>query len=96
MKAAARSRRDRIRAQLADLKMPGALEAIDDVLTGVDGGGVTASEAIETLLEAERGGLVGLELFLEGGGHRAELHGVELVEGLLGQHRSSPVVVVAW
>ena len=36
MKAAARSRRDRIRAQLADLKMPGALEAIDDVLTGVD------------------------------------------------------------
>ena len=33
MKAAARSRRDRIRAQLADLKMPGALEAIDDVLT---------------------------------------------------------------
>ena len=27
MKAAARSRRDRIRAQLADLKMPGALSA---------------------------------------------------------------------
>ena len=52
MKAAARSRRDRIRAQLADLKMPGALEAIDDVLTGVDGGGVTASEAIEQLLGA--------------------------------------------
>ena len=43
MKAAARSRRDRIRAQLADLKMPGALEAIDDVLTALDGGGVTAS-----------------------------------------------------
>ena len=53
MKAAARSRRDRIRAQLADLKMPGALEAIDDVLTGVDGGGVTASEAIEQLLGAQ-------------------------------------------
>ena len=33
MKAAARSRRDRIRAQLADLKMPGALEALDEVLT---------------------------------------------------------------
>ena len=31
MKAAARSRRDRIRAQLADLKMPGALEAIDEI-----------------------------------------------------------------
>ena len=53
MKAAARSRRDRIRAQLADLKMPGALEAVDDVLTGVDGGGVTASEAIEQLLGAQ-------------------------------------------
>ncbi len=53
MKAAARSRRDRIRAQLADLKMPGALEALDEVLTGVDGGGVTASEAIEQLLGAQ-------------------------------------------
>ena len=30
-----------------------ALEAIDDVLTGVDGGGVTASEAIEQLLGAQ-------------------------------------------
>ena len=47
------SRRDRIRAQLADLKMPGALEAVDDVLTRVDGGGVTASEAIEQLLGAQ-------------------------------------------
>ena len=53
MKAAARSRRDRIRAQLADLKMPGALEALDEVLTGVDGGGMTASEAIEQLLGAQ-------------------------------------------
>ena len=53
MKAAARSRRDRIRAQLADLKMPGALEALDDVLTGVDGGGLTASAAIEQLLGAQ-------------------------------------------
>ena len=52
MKAAG-SRRDRIRAQLADLKMPGALEAIDDVLTRVDSGGVTASEAIEQLLGAQ-------------------------------------------
>ena len=52
MKAAG-SRRDRIRAQLADLKMPGALEAIDDVLTRVDGGGVTASEVIEQLLGAQ-------------------------------------------
>ena len=47
------SRRDRIRAQLADLKMPGALEALDEVLTGVDDGGMTASEAIEQLLGAQ-------------------------------------------
>ncbi len=53
MSSATPSRRDRIRAQLADLKLPGALEAVDDVLTGVDGGGVTASEAIEQLLGAQ-------------------------------------------
>jgi DNA replication protein DnaC len=53
VKAAARSRRDRIRSQLADLKLPGALESLDEVLTGVDGGGVTASEAIEQLLGAQ-------------------------------------------
>ena len=45
-----RSRRGRIAAQLADLKMPGALEALDEILSGVDGGGVTAGEAIERLL----------------------------------------------
>ena len=48
-----RSRRDQIRHMLADLKMPGALEALDEVLTGVDGGGVTASEAMEQLLGAQ-------------------------------------------
>ncbi len=53
MKAVALSRRDRIRAQLADLKLPGALEALDEVLTRVDGGGVTASEAIEQLMGAQ-------------------------------------------
>lgn len=53
MKAAPRSRRDRIRTQLADLKMPGALEALDPILSGVDGGKATASEAIEQLLEAQ-------------------------------------------
>jgi DNA replication protein DnaC len=52
MKASARARRDRIRAQLADLKMPGALEALDHVLARVDGG-ATASEAIEELLGAQ-------------------------------------------
>nr|HRC87836.1 ATP-binding protein [Thermoanaerobaculia bacterium] len=38
---------------LADLRMPGALEAIDDVLAPADGGHVTASEAIHALLDAQ-------------------------------------------
>lgn len=46
------SRRDRLRGMLADLKMPGALEALDDILQGVDSG-VTAGEAIERLLGAQ-------------------------------------------
>jgi len=53
VKAAAPSRRDRIRSQLADLKMPGALEALDAVLSSVDGGKATAPEAIEHLLGAQ-------------------------------------------
>ena len=48
-----RSRSARIAAQLADLKMPGALEALDEVLAGVDSGGTTAAEAIERLLAAQ-------------------------------------------
>ena len=47
------SRRDRIRAQLADLKMPGALEEIDQILSGIDGGTLGAPEAIENLLGAQ-------------------------------------------
>ena len=47
------SRRERIAAQLADLKIPGALEALDGVLAGVDGGGTTPAEAIERLLAAQ-------------------------------------------
>ena len=47
------SRRERIAAQLADLKMPGALEALDEVLAGVEGGGTTAAETIERLLAAQ-------------------------------------------
>jgi DNA replication protein DnaC len=50
---AAPSRRDRIRAQLADLKMPGALEALDQVLSKVDGGQLAPAEAIESLLGAQ-------------------------------------------
>jgi len=47
------SRRERIAVQLADLKMPGALEALDGVLAEVDGGQATAAEAIERLLAAQ-------------------------------------------
>ena len=47
------SRRERIAAQLADLKMPGALEALDDVLAGIEGGATTGAAAIEHLLAAQ-------------------------------------------
>ena len=47
------SRRERLMAMLADLKMPGALEALDGVLQGVDGGRLTPAEAIEALLGAQ-------------------------------------------
>ena len=53
MKAAAKNRRERVRAMLADLKMPGALEVSDDILAQADGGNVTAGEAIEKLLGAQ-------------------------------------------
>ena len=38
--------------ELADLKMPGALEAVDGVLAQVDRGAVTAGEALELVLNA--------------------------------------------
>lgn len=56
MKAAkqtAPSLRDRIRWQLADLKMPGALEALDALLAQVDGGKIQTPQAIEQLLGAQ-------------------------------------------
>ena len=53
MTATASDRRDRLRAMLADLKMPGALEAVDGVLAQVDSGAVTAGEAIELVLNAQ-------------------------------------------
>jgi DNA replication protein DnaC len=49
---AAPSLRDRIRAQLADLKMPGALEALDDILRQADGGTLSAAQAVEQVLGA--------------------------------------------
>jgi DNA replication protein DnaC len=48
-----RSLREEIRAQLADLKMPGALEALDSVLSRVDGGQLGAGEAIRAVLGAQ-------------------------------------------
>jgi DNA replication protein DnaC len=53
MKVQARSRREQIRAMLADLKLPGSLEAVDEVLRDADGGTLTAAEAIERLLDAQ-------------------------------------------
>ena len=50
--APAASLRERLRAQLADLKMPGALEALDAILRQVDGGQLAAGEALEALLGA--------------------------------------------
>jgi DNA replication protein DnaC len=47
------SRRDRLRSMLADLKMPGALEALDEILQGVDSAALTPGEAIEGLLGAQ-------------------------------------------
>jgi DNA replication protein DnaC len=53
MKGAPLSRRDRLRQMLADLRMPGALEALDVILQGIDGAALTAPEAIEQLLGAQ-------------------------------------------
>jgi DNA replication protein DnaC len=50
---APQSRRDRLRSMLADLKMPGSLEALDAILQGVDGGAITAAEAMEQVLSAQ-------------------------------------------
>lgn len=46
----ATERRDHIRAMLADLRLPGALEAVDEILADVDRGSLHASQAIERLL----------------------------------------------
>jgi DNA replication protein DnaC len=52
MKKTPLSRRERIQSQLVDLRMPGALEALDAVLSRADGG-LSASESIEALLGAQ-------------------------------------------
>ncbi len=50
--ATSASLRERLRTQLADLKMPGALEALDDILRRCDSGQVSPGDAIEQLLGA--------------------------------------------
>src|SRR5581483_4421993 len=45
--------RERLRTQLADLKMPGALEALDDLLARIEGGHLSAAAALEALLGAQ-------------------------------------------
>jgi DNA replication protein DnaC len=53
MRPATPSLRDRLRAQLADLKLPGALEALDDILSALDGGKLQPPAALEALLGAQ-------------------------------------------
>jgi DNA replication protein DnaC len=53
MNVATRTQRDAIRGMLADLKMPGSLEAVDAILSEIDGGHVAATEAISRLLTAQ-------------------------------------------
>ena len=50
---AALTLRDRLRAQLADLTMPGALEALDDILRRADGGHLAAADAIGEVLGSQ-------------------------------------------
>jgi DNA replication protein DnaC len=53
MNTAIPSQRDAIRGMLADLKMPGSLEAVDGILSDIDGGKLAATEAIKRLLSAQ-------------------------------------------
>jgi DNA replication protein DnaC len=45
--------RDGIRSMLADLKMPGSLEAVDAILAEIDSGRLAATEAMSRLLSAQ-------------------------------------------
>ena len=50
--ATSASLREHLRTQLADLKMPGALEALDDILRRCDAGELAGPQAIDQLLTA--------------------------------------------
>ncbi len=47
------NRRDRLRAMLADLEIPGAQDAVDGILSEADSGAISPAEAIEQLLNAQ-------------------------------------------
>ena len=53
MSALAAEQRDLLCALLADLKMPGSLQVVGEVLTQLDNGTITATEAIVRLLKAQ-------------------------------------------
>ena len=53
MNTTVRPSRDAIRGMLADLKMPGSLEAVDAILSEIDGGRLAATDAINRLLSAQ-------------------------------------------
>ena len=53
MSAVTMTRRDRIRAKLADLKLPGALEVVDEILARANGGALSVANAVEELLDAQ-------------------------------------------
>ena len=90
MTATASDRRDRLRAMLADLKMPGALEAVDGVLAQVDSGAVTISLAIAAAEAGRRvyyGTLAGrprARLPADQRPARAGVNGADLEQGLRG------------
>ena len=69
-------------AKLGGLQPPGQLALLA-------GGPLSVDEQAEAFLEAQRGGITGAELLLDGLSHGAQLHRIQLVERLFDQHRSS-------
>ena len=75
-------------AELGRLQPPGQLALLPGGPLGVD-------QQAEAFLEAQRGGLAGPELVLDGLSHGPQLHRVQLVERLFDQHRFSSGVAGA-
>ncbi len=53
MSAVTMTRRDRTREKLADLKLPGAFEVVDEILARAHGGTLSVANAVEELLDAQ-------------------------------------------